>query len=49
MGLYVREPIWHRNYYEHVIRNEPDLLRIQEYIINNPVNWLTDPENRQWG
>lgn len=27
---------WQRNYYEHVIRNERALLRIREYIENNP-------------
>ena len=28
---------WHRNYYEHIIRNEIALNRIREYIINNPL------------
>ena len=28
---------WQRNYYEHVIRNEKALLRIREYIRNNPI------------
>ncbi|MBI2252751.1 MAG: transposase [Armatimonadetes bacterium] len=27
---------WQRNYYEHVIRNEKALLKIREYIKNNP-------------
>jgi REP element-mobilizing transposase RayT len=27
---------WQRNYYEHVIRNEEALLRIRNYIKNNP-------------
>jgi len=27
---------WQRNYYEHVIRNERALLKIREYIENNP-------------
>ena len=30
---------WQRNYYEHIIRNEPDLARIREYIANNPLQW----------
>ena len=34
--------IWHRNYYEHVIRNETDLEEIREYIQNNPLKWLED-------
>lgn len=27
---------WQRNYYEHVIRNESALIKIREYIQNNP-------------
>jgi putative transposase len=37
--------IWQRNYYEHVIRNEASLHRIQDYIATNPARWSTDPEN----
>jgi len=33
---------WQRNYYEHVIRDECDLSRIREYIINNPRYWERD-------
>jgi len=32
-------PVWQRNYYEHIIRNESELNRIRKYIINNPLNW----------
>ena len=35
-------PVWQRNYYEHVIRNEIDLEEIREYIQNNPFKWLED-------
>jgi len=38
-------PVWQRNYYEHVIRNETDLNEIREYIINNPLKWDLDSEN----
>ena len=31
--------LWQRNYYEHIIRDEDDLNRIRQYIINNPVEW----------
>ncbi|KKT40386.1 hypothetical protein A3K29_03230 [Candidatus Collierbacteria bacterium RIFOXYB2_FULL_46_14] len=34
--------IWQRNYYEHIVRDEGDLNRIQEYILNNPINWERD-------
>ncbi len=35
-------PVWQRNYYEHVIRNEIDLDEIRQYIENNPAKWLED-------
>jgi putative transposase len=38
-------PVWQRNYYEHVIRNEGELLRVREYILNNPLDWENDREN----
>ncbi len=38
-------PVWQRNYYEHVIRNDLDMQRIQEYIISNPFQWEYDVEN----
>ena len=34
--------IWQRSYYDHIIRNEEDLTRIREYIINNPIKWELD-------
>ena len=41
------KPVWQRNYYEHVIRNENDLNEIREYIVNNPLKWDLDSENPQ--
>jgi REP element-mobilizing transposase RayT len=38
-------PIWQRNYYEHVIRNEADLSEKRKYIIDNPVKWNEDEYN----
>ncbi len=38
-------PVWQRNYYEHVIRNEDELNRIREYIVNNPLQWEKDENN----
>jgi len=37
--------IWQRNYYEHVIRNENELRKLREYILNNPEKWEIDREN----
>jgi putative transposase len=34
--------LWQRNYWEHIIRNEPSYQRISNYIINNPIKWLND-------
>ncbi len=33
---------WQHNYHEHIIRDEKELDRIREYIINNPANWDKD-------
>jgi REP element-mobilizing transposase RayT len=34
--------LWQRNYYEHIIRNEQELNKIRDYIINNPMKWESD-------
>jgi REP element-mobilizing transposase RayT len=34
--------VWQRNYYERIIRDENELNEIRRYIIENPLNWLTD-------
>lgn len=34
--------LWHRNYYDHIVRDDRDLDRIRVYIENNPSNWNTD-------
>ena len=33
---------WQRNYYEHIVRNDDDYLRIVEYITDNPAIWDED-------
>ena len=37
--------LWQRNYYEHIIRNDAEMNRIREYILNNPLQWDSDSEN----
>jgi len=37
--------VWQRNYYEHIIRDEKNLNKIREYIVNNPITWELDDEN----
>jgi len=31
--------LWQKNYWDHIIRSENDLIRIRQYIKNNPVKW----------
>jgi hypothetical protein len=41
-------PVWQRNYYEHIIRDDIALANIQQYIDNNPRTWWQDqlhPDN----
>ena len=38
-------PIWQRNFYDHVIRDDAGLDRIRQYIADNPARWAEDPEN----
>jgi putative transposase len=33
------QPVWQRNYYEHIIRDNGEWERIREYITNNPLEW----------
>lgn len=40
-------PIWQRNYYEHIIRNEKSLNMIRSYILNNPAKWIEDTLYRE--
>jgi putative transposase len=34
--------LWQRNYYEHIVRDDIDIERIREYIVQNPYTWATD-------
>ena len=41
--------LWQRNYYEHIIRDENELNKTREYIVNNPLKWELDEENpKNW-
>ena len=41
-------PVWQRNYYEHIVRNELELSSIKEYIGNNVAQWELDNENPEF-
>ena len=43
----VGTPVWQRNYWERVIRNQDEFNRICEYISNNPQRWHLDKENAE--
>ncbi len=36
------QPVWQRNYYEHIIRHEQAYAAIAEYIHHNPQRWQDD-------
>ena len=38
-------PVWQRNYYEHIVRNERELRAVRDYIKHNPMQWSLDREN----
>ena len=39
------QPLWQRNYYEHIIRDDGSLNRIRQYVSDNPAQWEFDREN----
>jgi len=39
------EPIWQRNFYEHIVRSDANLNAIRQYIQANPARWAEDNEN----
>ena len=36
---------WQRNYWEHIIRNENEFIKLSDYIKNNPSTWNNDKLN----
>ncbi len=35
-------PLWQKGFYDHIIRTEPDYLRLWQYIDLNPLKWEED-------
>ena len=35
-------PVWQRNYYEHIIRNDDEYYNTVNYIKENPKKWESD-------
>lgn len=38
-------PVWQRNYYEHIVRDDRSRERIRSYIAANPSQWDEDTDN----
>ena len=38
-------PVWQRNYYDRIVRNERELQAIRQTIADNPRNWEMDREH----
>ncbi len=39
------QPVWQKNYYEHIIRDDRELQAIREYVRYNLLKWDEDEEN----
>jgi len=42
----MKNNLWQKSYYEHIIRNEKEYYKICEYITNNPLKWEEDEYNK---
>ena len=38
----MKNTLWQKSYYEHIIRNEAELHKTREYIVNNQLKWSQD-------
>jgi REP element-mobilizing transposase RayT len=36
---------WQKSFYDRIIRNEKELLKIRQYIHNNPLKWEIEKNN----
>lgn len=44
-GKYIEHSIWHRNFHDHVIRDDVDRFFVERYIELNPILWDLDADN----
>jgi REP element-mobilizing transposase RayT len=44
-NLLLIKPMWQRNYYERIIRNDRELDATRNYIEANPIRWDDDPDH----
>jgi REP element-mobilizing transposase RayT len=38
----LRQIVWQKSYYEHIIRNKKEYIEIKSYIVNNLIKWEKD-------
>lgn len=49
VSKHLGKSIWQKSFYDHVVRNEREYVKIAEYIENNPANWALDKLYRDAG
>ena len=37
-----KQELWQRGYFDHIVRSETSLLRLRQYILDNPIKWHLD-------
>ena len=37
--------VWQRSYHDRIIRDEAELARVRQYILDNPLKWDEDRNN----
>jgi putative transposase len=47
-NLSLVRPLWQRNYYERVIRDDRELTATRKYIADNPSRWDDDPDHPRY-
>ena len=40
--------LWQEGFYDHIVRTDAALRRIQQYIAANPANWMDDDYHPRW-
>ncbi len=38
------KPVWQRNYYDRILRDDQDSDNLAEYIATNPLRWRVDKD-----
>lgn len=46
--IVIDKSIWQRDYFERIVRNEAELQKFRQYILDNPIKWELDELNPSW-